>query len=69
MLLSDQIRFVQNDHIGKFYLIGEQVDDASEVIFHVCHIPIHQCFWTTKIFEEIEGIYYRHHRVYVAETR
>lgn len=65
--LRHQIGFVEDDHIGKLDLIGQQVNNGPVIQIIICQIPVGQCFSTAKIVEKVISVHYGHHRINVSK--
>ncbi len=60
---------VEDDHIGKFDLLDQKVDNSAVVAITRRLTPVGQKIGRTVILEKIGGIHHRHHRIQPRDIR
>ena len=60
---------VEDDHIGKFDLLDQKVDDGAVVAITRRFAPVGQKIGRTVVIEKIGGIHHRHHRIQLRDIR
>ena len=63
LLVIHQIEFVQDNHVGKFNLIDEQISHSSLIMFSQGFSSFLKGLGLVVIMQEISSINHRHHGV------
>ncbi len=62
-VLADQIRLVQQYHVGEFDLVDEQIGDGAKVAVARGKVARRQLLAARELTQKSRGIDHRHHRV------
>ena len=66
-VLGNEVAFVDHDHVCKFDLIGQQIDDRPFILAADAQIAIVEFLLAVEVAEKIGGINHRRHRVHLGD--